>query len=135
MKLEINVRFKDIDMLGHINHANYFTYMEEAQSAYMKELDTHFLDDDNIEIVVVSATCNFISQGYLDDTLIVKTKVKKVGNSSFNLTSDIIRKDSNQLIAKGEVTFVFFDIDQQKSTQPPESFKEKLNNNLSNSKE
>lgn len=132
--MEFKVRFNDTDMLGHVNHASYFTYMEEARLAYLQELDMNFFDNRNITIILVSATCDFISQGYFNDTLIVKTKVKKVGNSSFNLTSDIINKESNQSIAKGEVTVVCFDIEKQKSTPLPELFKEKLENNLSTSK-
>lgn len=132
--MEFKVRFNDTDMLGHVNHASYFTYMEEARLAYLEELDMNFFDNKNITIILVSATCDFISQGYFNDTLIVKTKVKKVGNSSFNLTSDIINKETNQSIAKGEVTVVCFDIENQKSTPLPELFKEKLESNLSTSK-
>lgn len=133
--MEFKVRFNDTDMLGHVNHASYFTYMEEARLAYLEELDMHFFDNENITIVLVSAKCDFISQGYFKDLLIVKTKVTKVGNSSFNLTSDIINKESNQLVAKGDVTVVCFDIEQQKSAQLPESFKDKLKSNLTTSKD
>ena len=33
-KVEIQIRFKDLDMLGHVNNANYFTYAEYARLKY-----------------------------------------------------------------------------------------------------
>ena len=29
--IEQNVRFRDLDAMGHVNNATYFTYMEEAR--------------------------------------------------------------------------------------------------------
>ncbi|MBP2258670.1 acyl-CoA thioesterase [Virgibacillus alimentarius] len=127
--MEVDVRVSETDLLGHVNHANYFTYMEEGRLSFLKELGLQ-VEDEGFSIMLASAKCDFIRQGYFNQTLIVNTKVTRVGNSSFNLGSDIIEKESGELIAKGEVTIVYFDVAKQKSTPLKESFREKLNQHL-----
>ena len=34
----IEVRFADLDLLGHVNHAAYFTYMETARVHYVESV-------------------------------------------------------------------------------------------------
>lgn len=123
--MEINVRLSETNMLGHINHTSYFSYMEEGRIAYLEELDISFSSKE-YSIILNSAKCDFIKQSYLYDALIVKTKINKIDSNSFNIGSDIFEKESNELITKGEVTLMYFDINQQKYIDLPESFKEKL---------
>ncbi|HLR55118.1 MAG TPA: thioesterase family protein [Pseudogracilibacillus sp.] len=127
--MEVDVRVSETDLLGHVNHANYFTYMEEGRLSFLKELGLQ-VENENFSIMLASAKCDFIRQGHFNQTLIVNTKVTRVGNSSFNLGSDIIEKASGELIAKGEVTIVYVDISKQKSTPLKQSFREKLNQYL-----
>lgn len=123
--MEFKARFSETDQLGHINHANYFTYMEEARLHFFQQIGLD-LSDEQFTVVLVSAKCDFIEQGYFDQTLVVKCFVKKIGNSSFVITNDIIEKNSQQLIAQGEVTVVYFDVLNQKSAPLPAPFREQL---------
>src|SRR5699024_9159883 len=128
-EMEIDVRVSETDLLGHVNHANYFTFMEEGRLSFLKGMGLQ-VEDQGFSIMLASAKCDFIRQGYFHQTLIVNTKVTRVGNSSFNLGSDIIEKESNELIARGEVTIVYFDVEKQKSAPLQDSFREKLNQHL-----
>src|SRR5690625_7010608 len=86
-KMEVDVRVSETDLLGHVNHANYFTYMEEGRLSFLKELGLQ-VENENFSIMLASAKCDFIRQGHFNQTLIVNTKVTRVGNSSFNLGRD-----------------------------------------------
>jgi len=123
--MEITVRVSETDMLGHVNHANYFTYMEEARINYLKELGIK-INNKGCTIVLASATCDFIRQAFSEDVLLIDTYVKKVGQRSFTLGNDIVDKQSEQLIARGELVIVYFDMDKQKSADIPGEIKEKL---------
>ena len=37
-KTSIQLRFKDVDMMGHVNNANHFTYLELARVKYFNEV-------------------------------------------------------------------------------------------------
>ncbi|MDA3129935.1 acyl-CoA thioesterase [Aliibacillus thermotolerans] len=128
--MEIKVRVNETDMLGHINHASYFTYMEEARLDFLRGLGMD-VKDENFMIVLASATCDFIQQGYFGQSLEVQTTVKKIGTTSFTLGNDILEKESNELIAQGEVTVVYFDKENQKPTPLPAELKEQLQAHIS----
>lgn len=128
--MEIKVRVNETDMLDHINHASYFTYMEEARLDFLRGLGMD-VKDENFMIVLASATCDFIQQGYFGQSLEVQTTVKKIGTTSFTLGNDILEKESNELIAQGEVTVVYFDKENQKPTPLPAELKEQLQAHIS----
>lgn len=127
--MEITVRVSETDMLGHVNHANYFTYMEEARINYLNELGIK-VKNEGCTIVLASAKCDFIRQAFYGDTLLIETYVKRVGQRSFTLGNDIIEKQSEHLIARGEVVIVYFNMDKQKSADIPGEIKEKLANKI-----
>ena len=35
-KMDMQIRFNDLDSMGHVNNANYFTYFELARVEYFK---------------------------------------------------------------------------------------------------
>src|SRR5699024_12048986 len=122
--MEITVRVSETDMLGHVNHANYFTYMEEARINYLKELGIK-INNKGCTIVLASATCDFIRQAFSEDVLLIDTYVKKVGQRSFTLGNDIVDKQSEQLIARGERVFFYFILVNKKSAETHEELKKK----------
>src|SRR5699024_5955291 len=99
--MEVKVRVNETDMLGHINHASYFTYMEEARLDFLQKLGNEVMDD-RFTNKHVYAKCDFIRQDYFNQLLEVKTTVKKIRNTSITLENDILEKQSNELIAQGE---------------------------------
>src|SRR5699024_2279122 len=124
-----DVRVIETDLLGDVNHANYFTYMEEGRLSFLKELGLE-IEDDGFAIMLASAKCDFIQQGYFTQTFIVNTKVTRIGNSSCNIGSDIIEEESNELNARGEVAVVYSDKNKQRTTPLKKSFKDILNQHL-----
>lgn len=123
--MEIKVRFSETDALGHINNANYFTYMEEARISFLKELEID-IENAHFVFILASTSCDFISQGYYGDTLNVETHIIRIGNKSVTLGSHLFEKESERLIARGQATIVYFDVDKQISVEVDDSFKEKL---------
>src|SRR5699024_6489174 len=88
------------------------------------------IEDDGFAIMLASAKCDFIQQGYFNQTFIVNTTVTRIGTSRFNLGSAIIEKESNELIARGEVTVEYIDKNKQKSTPLKKSFNDIVNQHL-----
>ncbi|MFB6254512.1 MAG: acyl-CoA thioesterase, partial [Halobacteriaceae archaeon] len=55
----INVRYRDLDPMGHVNNAVIATYIEEARSAYLEDvLEASFAD---VNAVLASISIDFIS--------------------------------------------------------------------------
>jgi acyl-CoA thioester hydrolase len=124
-EIQISVRFGETDALGHINNTSYFIYLEEARIRFFEELGFK-LDSRNWNFILASTKCDFLSQGYFNQTLLVKTYVSKIGTKSFQLEHDIICAKTHEQIARGNAIMVYFDFDEQQSNALPDLLKEEL---------
>lgn len=116
---QIEIRFADVDSMGHVNNAKYFTYMEQARMAYFKKLG--LLDFTQLElppkesVILASIQCDFKSPAHLGESLEVRIRVAKLGNSSFEMEYEILETNSERLVAIGKSSQVYFDYQTQKS--------------------
>lgn len=119
---EIKVRFSETDLLGHVNNASYFVYLEEARIDFLREV----LPEKKKTFVVVSVKCDFIRQAYFGQRLIIHTSIVEIGNTSFTLIHEIKDKESGQLIAKGQSVVVHYNFEKQKSEPLTPNMRERL---------
>lgn len=119
------MRFSETDMLGHVNNASYFTYMEETRLSFLQKLGMDVRNDE-FTIMLASAKCDFVRQGYFGQILKVNTTVLRIGKTSFALGSEFFDKGSGNVIAKGEATVVYVDISNQRAAELPDLFRAKL---------
>lgn len=128
-EIKIKVRFCETDALGHINNSSYFVYLEEARIRYFESLGYN-MSMKGWNFILASAKCDFLSQGYFNDTLTIRTYVSKIGTKSFTLEHDIISERTKEMIAKGNAVIVYFDFEEQRSVIIPETLREGLHKSL-----
>lgn len=108
----IVVAFSDCDALGHVNHAKYFTYMEEARSEVFRLFNpTLALAEWNL--IVASARCNYLGQVGYAENLSVQTWISHIGNTSFTV-DHAIWNESRACVARGQAVMIAFDYKEQK---------------------
>ncbi|WP_409305950.1 acyl-CoA thioesterase [Peribacillus sp. SCS-155] len=122
---QLTVRFCETDALGHINNTSYFIYLEEARIKFF-ELLGYSMDTNEWNFILASTKCDFVSQGYFNQILSVKTFVTHVGTKSFEITHEISCTQTGQLIAKGNAVIVYFDFNEQRSKPIPALLREGL---------
>jgi acyl-CoA thioester hydrolase len=85
-RTEIAVRFRDLDAMGHVNNAVYFTFLEQGRVQYMRDIG-HVPDTQDFgeryPFVVAEAGCRYLSPVSVDERLTVHTRVSRIGNKSF----------------------------------------------------
>lgn len=128
-ELAVKVRFSETDALGHISNISYFIYLEEARIEFFNALGFD-MDIDNWKIILVSAKCDFIKQGFFNQKLKVISAISRIGNSSFMITHRIVDGETGQLIAKGEAGAVHFNFETQKSEKLPDEIRILLEEHL-----
>ena len=108
---EIRVRGYQVDHFGHVNHARYVEFLEEARWALLDEHRpiVERLHKKGIFHAVVRLEINYRCPAKLGDRLLVKTAIKQVGRTSLVVSQDIIRLGDDRLIADAQVTNVFID--------------------------
>ena len=125
-KIQIHVRFRDIDGMGHVNNAVFFTYFEEGRKAFFQKISKGS-DLAIFPFILARIGCDFLSPIKLDTLLSLEMWVKEIGNKSFALGYNLVDfKDPSISYAKGESVQVCFDYGENKSIAVPTELKQKL---------
>lgn len=126
---KIPVRFADVDSMGHVNNAKYFTYFEEARVAYFRKippLDFRAFGRTRTtqkSFILAEISCQFKSPAALGETLVVSTGVTSTGRSSFVMEYEIVEESANRLVATGRSVQVYFDYEEGKPIPLTEEIK------------
>ncbi|MBW2940788.1 acyl-CoA thioesterase [Zhongshania aquimaris] len=103
-------RWSDQDSMGHINHVQYFRYLEEARVQWMANTGFAMGEDGELSGVIVAAIgLNFRKEWHYHKRLRAKAWVIHIGNSSFRLLQSLYSEDGCELVAEGETTLVCVD--------------------------
>jgi acyl-CoA thioester hydrolase len=106
MKISIEVPYRDIDAMGHVNNAVYFSYFEFARQKYWESavgVETYL----DIGFVMASASIDYRLPARMGDRLEVEIHCPRTGRSSFDFTYRITRGD--ELVADGKSAQVLWD--------------------------
>lgn len=83
VSVPIQVRFRDLDALGHVNNAVYLTYLEVARAAYFSRLRQDWLEKGHF--ILARAEVDFKRPIHLEDQVEVGVRVVRLGRSSFDM--------------------------------------------------
>jgi YbgC/YbaW family acyl-CoA thioester hydrolase len=105
---QIKVRFGELDVYGHVNHAVYLAYLEAARVEALASvgLGLDRLRAEGFHIVVVDLQLRFHRPALLGDVLTVETTVTEQGRASSRWQQRIARDDETLLTAhvRGAIT-------------------------------
>ncbi len=107
--VDIQTRFADIDMLGHVNNNAYFSYMDLGKMDYFRAISGGEFSVDDLRAVIVNVTCDFYEPAYLSDQLQVWTAVTHIGNRSFVVEQRVVDAESGSTKCIGRTTLAGFD--------------------------
>ena len=104
----VKVRWRDVDALGHVNHAVFLTYLEEGRDAfYLKVLG-------DPAYVVVRLEVDLKAEVFHDDRrLTVRIAVERVGTTSLT-TRETIVTPAGETAAEARVVTVRWDAENRK---------------------
>jgi len=107
-KVEVRVRFRDLDAMNHVNNAVYLTYFEIARLAFWEAL-TAAPGLHDLNQIVAEAGCTYRSPARLNEQLQIWIKPVEVRRSSFVLAYRIDERTGGRLIATGRTVQVLYD--------------------------
>lgn len=83
---DINIRFSETDMFGHMNNVSPFIYFEQARIEYLKALDLFNLKSlSETAPIVADLHCDYLAQVYFDETIKLSVKTDHIGKSSIDI--------------------------------------------------
>src|SRR5437867_9879527 len=82
--IELPVQFRDIDVMGHVNNATYFQYMETARVELARRLG-QLTDGIRPGFIVASARCEFKRPIRDEHRITVSVWVSRIGEHAWDL--------------------------------------------------
>jgi 4-hydroxybenzoyl-CoA thioesterase/acyl-CoA thioester hydrolase len=101
------VEFSDTDMAGIVHFSRFFVFMEAAEHAFLRALETSVStewDGNKIGWPRLEATCTYLSPAVFEDVLDIHLKVIRKGTKSLTYRFDFFREET--AIARGELSAV-----------------------------
>jgi acyl-CoA thioester hydrolase len=123
--LKIQVRFSDIDLMGHVNNAVYLNYFESARMYYLLAVLGHDWDWRSNGIILKTNEIEYIKPIFLGENPEVVVTLEHLGTKSFSLAYELTV--SNEIKTKGKSVLVSFDFNQNQTKELSLEFKQALN--------
>lgn len=118
------IRFADIDALGHVNNATYLSYFEQARIHFFGQMLDEPWDWNSRGLLVARNEINYKLPLFLQDQLEIFVKCSAVGGKSFTLSYEIMR--GKDLCASGLSVLVCFNYKLKQTEFIPDAWREKL---------
>lgn len=109
--LPLQIRFSDIDMLGHLNNNVYMTFFDLGKIEFFCTVLGRRVAAPDLCLVVVHVDCDFLSPSFLGDDLQVWTRVERVGMRSLTLQQRIVDRTTGVTKCVGRTVMAGYDPD------------------------
>ena len=105
---QVDVRWRDTDALGHVNHVVFLTYLEEGRDAFYTQVV-----GSEPNYVVVRLEIDFQAEvRHEDGKVMVQIEVEKVGTTSLTTRETVV--SPSQVAAQARVVTVRWDAERRK---------------------
>jgi acyl-CoA thioester hydrolase len=129
-RIEFPVRFSEVDLMQIVWHGNYIKYMEEGREDFGRKYGISYMQirDQGYMAPLVNISCDFRKILEYEDRVIVETRFVNHAAAKITYAFRIFRASDGELVATGESTQVFLDMNKELVlTNPPffEAWKKK----------
>lgn len=122
--IKIQVRFSDIDVMGHVNNAVYLSYFEMARVIFFSKLLGEQWDWKKDGVLLRKNEIEYIKPVLLHEQPEIFIYTNKIGNKSFELGYEL--KVDGEIRTTGSSVLVSFDSTKMITTELPQKLKEVL---------
>ena len=89
--IPIQIRFNDIDQMGHVNNTIIMEYFDLGKSRYFHDAGIPVIPEEgDFCVMIVHLELDFKSQIHFHDDPVVTSEVTQWGNKSFELTQQVL---------------------------------------------
>jgi acyl-CoA thioester hydrolase len=117
------VRFRDLDAMGHVNNAVFLTYIESARFAFLDHLGAAS-GVDNMPIIVARIEIDFRAPVSLGDEVEIAVRATRFGDKSFDL--DYVLRVGGRVVAEAKSVLVGYDYGSGETIAIPDDWRERL---------
>jgi acyl-CoA thioester hydrolase len=124
--LEIQTRWMDNDIYGHVNNAVHYSYFDTVVNRFLLETGALDLKNSTVIGVVVETACNYFTEIAFPDKIFAGLRVAHIGRTSVRFEVALFRDDDQLASAQGHFIHVYVDRATRRPIPLPDSMKESL---------
>ena len=117
------VRFRDLDPMGHVNNAVFLTYLEQARIALFEQLGVSVALDE-MNMIVARVEIDFRAPVRLGQEVDVEVRATRFGTKSFDLDYELTV--DGEIVAEAKSVQVAYDYGRRAPVAIPAAWREKL---------
>lgn len=122
----IQLRFNDIDILGHVNNNSQFALFDVGKTQFYNSLRGQLDDWRRVEAVIANINCTFHSQILFSDEIEVLTRITRIGEKSFTMQQILYNRTRREISSLADSVMVSVDFETKKSKPIPAPLAEAL---------
>lgn len=123
---ELDTRWSDNDIYGHVNNVVYYSYFDSAVNRYLIEEGGLNIHAASIIGLVVSSHCHYHAALAYPDKLEAGLRVDRLGNSSVHYGVGIFKRGHHMASAHGQFVHVFVDRETRRPVSIPDPIRSAL---------
>jgi acyl-CoA thioester hydrolase len=126
-EIELRVRYGETDQMGVVYHGNYAQYFEVGRVEWLRKFGVSYkqMEESGIMLPVISLDIKYKKSARYDDLIKVKTQLVKTPSATIEFKYEIVN-ETNEILATGNTTLVFIDINRNRPTRCPQYLLDKL---------
>ena len=121
----VEVRFRDLDAVGHINNAVFLTYMESVRIAWWAQVSGR-RDLRDIGMILARTEIDYRAPGSFPGRLLVGVRCASMRRSSFVLEFRVEEEASGLLLAEARKVLVRYDYTHARSVPLEEDLRQRI---------
>lgn len=116
----IELRWRDLDALNHVNNASFLTFFEEARLRWFATLSGPWTSE-TAQPVLAAVHINYRRQLNWPGRVVAQLFCERIGNTSLTIAHRLLGSDDKVLYADGNSVLVWVDPASAKAISLPES--------------
>ena len=127
VEVPLEVRWGDMDSLGHVNNAAYFSYFECARYGYAVKLGRgQELVKPGIGIILASTRCDFVKEVVFPTTLVIGCRTIRLGTTSYEMEYLVRNKADGACHSLGGEVLVVYDLEAHTKVPIPPLLRQRI---------
>ncbi len=123
---KIQIRFSDIDVIGHVNNSIHQNYFDLSRLSYFKKVIGDKIDWKSFSVVLASIQIDYFQPVFLDDNISIRTRVTQIGDKSFTMEQELFSDRTSEIKSFNRAVLVGYSAILNETVPIPDEWKEKM---------
>lgn len=107
--IPVQIRFNDIDILGHVNNTVYFSFYDTGKARYLQAVRKGTINFRKVETVIANVDCAFRRPIYFGQDIDLYTRLVEMGDKHIKLQQMLADHNDGTVHSVCETVMVFID--------------------------